>query len=92
MEFAGKDDGPDDGDGIESIRQRHQRRVEQRRHAANHLEPDERRKHKNVQTREQIEFHMLQAPFASAASAGKPRNSRTRAFTISPSRVSNVSR
>ncbi len=38
----------------ERVGQRHQRRVQQRRHTANHFKADERRQHENVQAVNQI--------------------------------------
>ena len=39
--FAGQDDRADHGDGVQRVGQRHQRRVQQRRNAANHFKSDE---------------------------------------------------
>src|SRR5262249_49124956 len=96
--LAGQDDGADHSDGIERVGQRHQRRVEQRRDPANHLEPDEGRQHDYVQAGDQIRRHSFLLLRSAAyvllcnVNAGNPKNSRTRAFTTSPSCVTSVSR
>ncbi len=40
-------DGGDHDDGVERVRQRHQRRVQQRRNALDQLEPDEARQNEH---------------------------------------------
>ena len=89
--LAGQDDRADHGDRIERVGQRHQRRVEQRRDAPDHLEPDECRQHEHVEARNQVELHRS-APSGMPRSAGSAKNSRTRALTTSPPWVSSVSR
>src|SRR5580698_668418 len=57
--FADQDDRADYGDGIESVGQRHQRSVEQRRDVADDFESDECRQHEDEQRVDQIGTHML---------------------------------
>ena len=53
----GDDDGGDHGDGVERVGQRHQRRVQQRRDALDHFEPDEARQDEHVEIGEKIRRH-----------------------------------
>src|SRR5260221_12151463 len=45
--FADQDNGADDRDGVESIGQRHERSMQQRRNVADDLESDEGRQHES---------------------------------------------
>ena len=65
--LAGEHDRAHHRDGVERIGQRHQRRVQQRRHLANHFEADERRQHEHVQAGEQIRRYLRIASFAPLA-------------------------
>src|SRR5207237_802858 len=89
--LSGKDDCADYGDGIQRVGQRHQRSVQQRRDAADHLKPDERRQHKNVQAGNQIQLHHFGAS-SFCARAGSAYISRNLGFATSPPCVTNVSR
>ena len=80
--FAGEDDGAHHGDGIEGVGQRHQRRVQQGRDSADHLESDERRQHEYVEACDQIDVIML--PLCCGGASRAAKNSRTRGFTTSP--------
>src|SRR5579883_1235235 len=97
-------DRADHRDGIQCIGERHERRVQQRRNPANHVKADEAGQNEDKQAVQPSSRHVSSAPAAGSganelrthllcpASAGKAKNSRTRSFTISPSRVSSVSR
>src|SRR6266849_1113557 len=87
-----QDDCADNGDGVQRIRERHQWRVQERRNSADHFEADKRGEQEYVQTCNQVQLHQAPPPAGAACSAGIEKNSLTRAFTISPSRVTSVSR
>ena len=91
LALAGQDDRAHDGDRVQRVGQRHQRRVQQRRNPPDHFEADERGQHEDVEAGDQVKLHRS-APSACRRVAGSAKNSRTRAFTTSPSRVSSVSR
>src|ERR1019366_7821225 len=104
--------------GVESVRQRHQRSVQQGRNVADDLEAKEAGQHENEQRINQVvahvflQFSVLVSPVLTKTawktatlpsarseihpladvSAGSLKNSRTLAFTISPPRVTIVSR
>src|SRR6516164_1148789 len=90
--LARQDDCADHRNGVQCIRQRHQRRVQQRRNAPDHFESYECGQHEHVEARKQIQLHEELLPADVDSSAGSEKNSRTRAFTTSPSFVSMVSR
>ena len=71
--FTGQDDGADDGDGVEGVGQRHQRRVKQRRDAADDFESDECGQHENVKAGEQIHFISEFPPEQQGREAGRVR-------------------
>ena len=54
LALAGEDDGAHNRNGIQRIGQRHQRRMQQRRDPANHLESDECRKNKDIEAVDEI--------------------------------------
>src|SRR5579864_4115757 len=88
--FADEDDGTDDGDGVEGVGERHQRRVEQGRDVADDFEADEGCEHEYEEGVDDVGRHGVSSQFSVAstqiagAKAGSLKNSRTRAFTISP--------
>src|SRR5580698_10331597 len=88
--FTGENDGADNGDGVERVGERHQRRVKQRRDAANDFESDECGQHENVEACEQIQLHCGVSSLA--ARAGSWKSSRRRELTMSPPCVTSVSR
>ena len=87
---SGQDDRADHRDRVERVGQRHQRRVQQGRDPPDHFEADECRQHEHVEAGDQVELHVV-APLGPAG-GGSAKNSRTRALTTSPPRVSRVSR
>src|SRR5437660_3454633 len=92
MVFTGENDGAHDGDGVERVSQGHQWSMEKWRHAADHFEADKRGQHENVKAGKEIELHDFATSLDSEGSGGSEKNSRTRGWTTSPSRVSMVSR
>src|SRR5437870_209431 len=70
----------------------HQRRVQQRRNAADHFKSDKRGQHENVEAGQQVQLHDFATSLDAAGKAGSEKNSRTRALKTSPSWVSSVSR
>src|SRR5882757_3260851 len=90
--FPGQDNGAHHGDRVQCVGQAHQRRVQQRGNPPDHFEADKRRQQENVETCNQVQLHQAPPPAGAPCSAGIEKNSLTRAFTISPSRVTSVSR
>src|SRR5229473_4674257 len=66
--------------------------MEKRGNAAYDLKSDKCGQHENVEAGKQVQLHDFATSFDSAGSAGSEKNSRTRALTTSPPRVSIVSR
>src|SRR5579862_6484104 len=88
--LAGEEDRADDGDRVQGVRQGHEGRVEERRDPPYHLESDEGGQHEDVEAVEEVDLHSRTPSFPSGRAA-RPRNSRTRGFTISPPLVRSVS-
>ena len=86
-------DGAHHGDGGNRVGERHQRRVQQGRNPANHLQADEGRQHEDVQSHFQVRRHDALPPQNSYEPAAvRPSNSRTFGCTTSPPCVTSVSR
>src|SRR5215831_874699 len=85
------DDRRDDDDGVESVGQGHQRSVQQRRNPLDQFESQEPCEDEHKKARDEISRHHSSF-YVLATRAGSEKNSRTRALTTSPSRVSSVSR
>src|SRR5665213_1097008 len=88
--FAREKNGAHHCDRVERVGERHQRRVQQGRHAANHFKAHERGQHENIEAGDQIHFHRQSVPFCSATRGGSAKNSRTLGLTSSPPCVSRV--
>src|ERR1035437_8554540 len=88
--FSHQYDCADHGNRIQSVGQRHQRRMKKRRYAADNFETYESRQHEHIKTRNQIHLHRYFVSFCSATRGGSEKNSRIRPLTTSPSRVTRV--
>src|SRR6266853_2676994 len=88
--FSRQQDCANHGNGIESVCQGHQRRVQKRRYAADYLETDKARQHEYVKAGNQIRLHRTLVSFCSPTIGGSEKNSRTRALTTSPPNVTRV--
>src|ERR1700722_10319724 len=88
--FSRQENCSDYGDGVESVRERHQRRVQERRHAANYLQADECGQQKHIGAGEEVHFHRQAVSLCAATRGGSEKNSRTRGLTTSPPCVSRV--
>src|SRR5579872_336706 len=90
----GDDDGRYHHDRVQRIRQRHKRSVEQWRNTLDNFKPHEAREDEDIEIRNEIRWHECSFAFVQCAVAneGSLKNSRTRAFTISPPLVISVSR
>src|ERR1019366_9479871 len=86
--FSHQYDCADHGNRIQSIGQRHQRRMKKRSYAADNFETDDCRQHEYIKTRNQI--HRYLVSFCSTTRGGSEKNSRIRPLTTSPSRVTRV--
>src|SRR5262245_410280 len=59
---AHDDDRADDDDPVDRVRPGHERRVQERRHLRDHLEPDEGREHEDCQLRDELVAHARPSP------------------------------
>src|SRR5579863_4672046 len=88
--LAGEENRSDHGDRVQRVRKRHQRRMQERRNAANHFQADERGEQKYISAGKEVHFHRQVVSFAWATSGGSAKNSRTRGLTTSPPFVRRV--
>src|SRR5271165_2320170 len=88
--FSREDSCAHHGYCVQLIRERHQRRMQQRRHALDYFEADKRGEQKHISARKQVHFHCQAVSFCCPTRGGSEKNSRTRGLTTSPPRVSSV--
>src|SRR5581483_1613055 len=90
MRFPGNQNRAHHRNRRNRVGQRHQRRMQERRHAANQFETQKRRKHENVNA--EFEIHTLTDPPLALTMGAASIASRIFVFTTEPPCVTSVSR